>query len=166
MKNLFLLVLTVLMFTGCKNQQERYTQTSPEIETLKQAINDYDTKNWTSLVSHYADTSKTNFNRDKIASKDIPEYHKQNDSNYSERAFAKDGQTYEMVIDDKGEKWVNFWGTWNGILAANGKKITIPVHLTAQFIDGKIVEEYGYWDPSEVILSLQEIETENDSIIE
>jgi ketosteroid isomerase-like protein len=158
MKKLFLLGLAVILFTACNKHESRYTQNSPEIETLKAVLNDYDTKNYESLVTHYADTSKTNFNNTKMASKDIPEYHKANDVNHSERGFAKDGQVYEMIIDDKGEKWVNFWGVWNTTLAANGKKLTMPVHLTAQFIDGKIVEDYGYWDPSEIILELQAIE--------
>ena len=34
----------------------------------------------------------------------------------------------------------------------------MPVHLTYRFVDGKIVREYGYWDPTEVLLSLQAIE--------
>ena len=166
MKKLFLLGLAIIVFVACQNQPQRYTQSSPEIETFKKSINDYDTKNWESLVSHYADTSKTNFNRSKMASKDIPEYHKQNDVNYSERAFEKNGQVYEMIVDDDGETWVNFWGTWAGTLAANGKKMHIPVHLTARFIDGKIVENYGYWVPSEVIFELQEIEAVNNMSVD
>ncbi|WP_445730883.1 ester cyclase [Mariniflexile sp.] len=162
MKNLSLLVLAAILFTACQNQPQRYTQSSPEIETFKAVINDYDTKNYESLVSYYADTSKTNFNKVKMASKDIPEFHKQNDVNYSERGFAKDGQEFEMVLDDEGKTWVNFWGTWKATLAANGKEFTMPVHLTARFIDGKIVEDYGYWDPSEVIMALQEIEAVNN----
>ena len=158
MKKLFLLGFAVILFTACNKQESRYTQNSPEIETLKAVLNDYDNKNYESLVSHYADTSKSNFNNTKMASKYIPEYHKANDVDYSERGFAKEGQVYEMIIDDKGEKWVNFWGVWKAKLVGNGKKITIPVHLTAQFIDGKIVEDYGYWDPSEIILELQAIE--------
>jgi hypothetical protein len=157
MKKLFLLGLAIIIFISCQ-QKQRYTQSSPEIDTFKAVIHDYDTKNWESLVSHYADTSKTNFNNTKMASKDLPEYHKQNDVNYSSRSFVEKGQEYEMVLDDEGKTWVNFWGTWKVTLAANGKELIIPIHLTARFIDGKIVEDYGYWDPSEVILSLQAIE--------
>ena len=166
MKKLLLITLAVVLFTACKQQETRYTQTSPEIETFKTLINDYNTKNWESLVSHYADTSKTNFNKSTMTSKDIPEYHKQNDVNYSERGFVKEGQEFEMVVDDDGKTWVNFWGTWKTTLAANGKEFTIPVHLTARFIDGKIVEDYGYWDPTEVVMSLQEIEAANNLPVE
>ncbi|MDO7173598.1 nuclear transport factor 2 family protein [Mariniflexile sp. AS56] len=158
MRKLVLLLFTVVLFTSCKDQTERYTQSSPEIETLKASIDAYNTKNYETLISHHADSSRINFNRAKLNPSEVVEYHKRNDVAYSQRAFAKDGQIYEMVIDDEGKKWVNFWGYWHGTLAANSKELSIPVHLTAQFVDGKIVEQYGYWDPSEVLLALQEIE--------
>ena len=159
MKTKFLLVaISILLFTACQEQKSRYTQSSPEIETVKSLIDDYNTKNYVALVAKYADTAKTSFNLSKMASSEIPKYHEANDVNYSSRSFLEDGQEYEMVIDDEGKTWVNFWGTWKGTLAGNGKEMMIPVHLTARFIDGKVVEDYGYWDTSEVVLALQEIE--------
>lgn len=166
MKKLFLLGLAVILFAACNNQKSLYTQNSPEIESFKSLINDYNNKDYKALVSKYADTSKTNFNRAKMASSDIPEYHKANDVNYSSRGFLEKGQEYEMVKDDDGKTWVNFWGTWKATLAANNKELTIPVHLTARFIDGKIVEDYGYWDPSEVIQELKAIEAANNMPVE
>ena len=71
-----------------------------------------------------------------------------------------------MVLTDDGKTWVNFWGTWKGTLAGNNKEITLAVHLTAQFIDKKIVQDHGYWDASEVVLSLQEIEAAKNMIEE
>ena len=65
-----------------------------------------------------------------------------------------------MVLTDDGETWVNCWLEWNGTLAANNKEIDIPIHLTYQFVDGKIVREYGYWDASEIVMELQKIEAE------
>jgi hypothetical protein len=64
----------------------------------------------------------------------------------------------EQTLDDDGETWVNFWGLWKGTLKANGKEISIPVHLTAQFVDGKIVQEYGFWDMSVFMAEMQAIE--------
>lgn len=158
MKKLFLLVTAVILFTACNEQKSRYTQNSPEIETFKSLINDYNTKNYESLLAHYADTSKTTFNRNKMASRDVPKYHEANDVNYSSRGFEEKEQEFEMVLDDKGKTWVNFWGTWKCTLADNNKELFIPIHLTARFINGKIVEDYGYWDASELIHNLQEIE--------
>lgn len=162
MKKILLLGLCAAFLVACNNQETRYTQNSPEIDTFKAVIKDYNEKNYKSLVSHYSDTSKTSFNKNRMASSDIPKYHEANDVNYSSRGFIDDGQEIEMVIDDEGKTWVNFWATWKATLAANNEELTMPVHLTARFIDGKIVEDYGYWDPSEVFSKLQEIEALNN----
>jgi hypothetical protein len=158
MKKLLSLAFLLLIMYACQNQQ-RYTQNSPEIETAKKIINDYDTKNYEIMVTHFADTANIFLNSTtpfKVG-KSI-EYHTNNDVNYSTRGFLKAGQEYEMVVTDDGKTWVNFWGVWQGTLAANGEQIEVPIHLTIQFIDGKAVTQYGYWDNSPVILALQEIE--------
>lgn len=165
MKKLFLLTLICALVFNC-NQEVRYTQKSQEIDVVKSIIESYNNKDWTTLVSHYADTSKTRFNNAKMDSKDLPKYHQQNDVNYSNRGFIEKGQEYEMVIDNKGRTWVNFWGDWTCTLKDNSKDVTIHIHLTARFINGKIVEDYGYWDPSEIISNLQEIESSKTLLVE
>lgn len=166
MKKIFLLGLATIFFVACQNKPQRYTQQSAEIDTLKSMIKDYNSKNYESLASHYADTSKTRFNSTEMPSADVVNYHKRNDENYSSRGFIDDNQEYEMVVDDEGKTWVNFWGTWKGTLAANNQEITTHIHLTARFIDGKVVEDYGYWDPSELILALQKIESDKQAEME
>ena len=50
----------------------------------------------------------------------------------------------------------------SGVTFSNQEaEITTPIHLTAQFINGKIVRDFGYWDPSEIISNLQEITAQN-----
>ena len=70
-----------------------------------------------------------------------------------------DGESeYEMFVTDKGQTWVNFWGIWKGTLAANNKTYTLPTHITAQFVDGKVVKEFGYWDVSKIMMDIQTME--------
>jgi hypothetical protein len=157
MKKIILFGLAIVLFTACNQKSVRYTQQSTEIETVKTLLKNYNNKSYD--LSIYADSSKTLYNSSGILSpKEVVKYHNQNDVVYSNRSFQKEGEELEMVVDDKGRTWVNYWGDWKGSLAANQKEITIPIHLTYQFIDGKIVKEYGYWDPTEVLLSLQSIE--------
>lgn len=85
-------------------------------------------------------------------------FHKESLSNLSNRGFLEQDQEYEMVVTDKGDTWVNFWGDWEGTLKANGMKIKIPIHLSAQFKAGKIVLASGNWDSAPMVLALQEIE--------
>ena len=163
MKKLLLFGLAIFLFVACKQQDTRYTQSSPEIETIKSIIKSYDAKDYGAIAQHYADTSKTFFNKTKLTPKEIAAYHKQNDLNYSSRGFESDNQEYEMITTDDGETWVNFWATWKGTLAANGKEVTIPIHITSRFIDGKIVRESGYWDASEIVLDLLGINAANNT---
>lgn len=168
MKKLLGLGLLLLVIVSCNNSQ-RYTQNSAEIDIVKATINHYDYQNWDSLVMNYADTAKVYYNTRDLyfTAKSLPDYHIKNDSTFLTRAFEDDRREYEMITDDNGKKWVNFWGIWKGNLLENNQKIEIPVHITYQFIDAKIVLEYGYWNSSELILALQEIEKskKQDTII-
>ena len=71
--------------------------------------------------------------------------------------FLKDDLEFEMVIADDGKTWVNFWGDWKGTMAANNKELIIPIHLTVQIVNDKIVEEHGYYNLSEYMANMQEI---------
>ncbi|PKA83527.1 hypothetical protein ATE92_1682 [Ulvibacter sp. MAR_2010_11] len=154
-----LLVIAIVILASCQEQKMRYTQASPEIDTFKAAIADYESSNWEGYMSHYADTAKIYHNtKDKpLSAKESADLFKEQEGDFASRGFIKDEGDMEMVVTDDGETWVNFWGEWQGTLAANNKVIDIPVHLTAQFIDGKIVKEYGYWDGSQIMASMMEI---------
>jgi len=155
MKNLFFAGFLLVLFTNCE-QKQRYTQQSPEIETVKSIIKDYDSKNYENLTSHFADTAKVYINNTKpFNASELPEYHGQTDNTYSSRGFLTDDLEFEMAVTDEGKTWVNFWGTWKGTLASSGKEYVIPIHLTYQFIDGKVVKQYGYWDGTEITLAVQ-----------
>ena len=164
MKNLILLGLTVILFTAC-NQEVRYTQQSPEIDIYKKAMDDYKNMNWESMPKHYADTAKiaSNVIEEKAltVSQAIEKY-KQDAAGFD---WVVEKEEYEMVVTDKGETWVNFWGIWKGTMKSNNKVYVIPFHNTARFIDGKIVEEYGYWDNSEIVLDIQKIEAAENSVL-
>ncbi|MEX0290422.1 MAG: nuclear transport factor 2 family protein [Flavobacteriaceae bacterium] len=158
MKKLILLGL-IAVFMACQPGPPRYTNSSAEIDTFKAHINDYNEGNWESWLSHYADTAKVSHNTTEESSpKEALEGMKTNLEATSSYGFLDKDIFYEMVIDDKNEKWVNFWGTWEGTLAANSKKLTITVHVTAQFVGNKIVEEHAYYDLSQFVTAMQEIE--------
>ncbi len=166
MKKLFLLAFVVILFTACEEQQKRYTQNSSEIEIVKNLIKNYNSKAYD--MSIYADTSKTNYNSKVkgMSPSETMAYHQANDAAYTSRGFLDKDQEYEMVVTDDGETWVNCWLDWKGILAGNSKEINMPVHLTYRFVDGKIVREVGMWDPTEVVLGLQEIEAAKNMSVE
>lgn len=150
MKKLILLALITVLFSAC-NQNVRYTQQSPEIETYKKVIKAYQNLDWDAFATHYADTAKifNNATKDKgLTLTELIASNQQDASLFSTWNYVDSESDYEMVVTDKGETWVNFWGLWQGKLKADGKTYDIPAHMTMQFVDGKIVKEYGYWDIS------------------
>jgi hypothetical protein len=159
MKNFLTLALTLVLITACKDAIPRYASASPEIDVVKAHITDYEEGKWDSWMGHYADTAKVYHNTTKAGSpKEAREGLSQLLNTVSNYEFEDEDIFYEMVIDDQGERWVNFWGNWKGTLAANEKTLTIPVHLTLQFVDGKIVEEHAYYDLSAYAAEMQAIE--------
>lgn len=161
MKTLYILLLA-LSIMACK-QEIRYTQQSPEIETFKKSINDYKTMNWESLATHYADTAIVANNVPKEKAKSVSEAIKINQEDAEIFTWVVENEEYEMVVTDEGETWVNFWGLWKGTMKSTNKVYTVPFHSTARFIDGKIVEEYGYWNNSEIVSDLQALQNATDT---
>ncbi|WP_370391454.1 nuclear transport factor 2 family protein [uncultured Winogradskyella sp.] len=157
MKKLIVLICALTVATACQQKETRYTQQSPEIDAVKKLIADYNAMDYSMEIM--ADTAKTYFNsKEPISNEDLMAYHKQNDANYSKRAFLDEDQEYEMVVTDDGETWVNCWLDWECTIAKTGKVVKMPVHLTYRFVDGMIVRQLGYWDPTEIVLELQAIE--------
>ncbi len=161
---LFLGLAIVLSLTACQQQEKRYTQQSPEIDTYKKVIEAYEKQDWVAMASYYADTAKIMNNvleaegvniADEIAN------YKDGATYFSSWEYVDADSEYEMVVTDKGETWVNFWGNWQGTLKANNKTYTLPSSITAQFVDGKVVKEFGYWDISKIMLDMQALEAEN-----
>lgn len=172
MKKLLLLGLAIVLFTACEEKGPvRWTATAPEIDVAKALIKDYEDANWESWTGHYADTAKIFHNSlTGITSQELQDGFKAQNANHSSYGFEEENRYYERIIDDKGEIWVYFWGTWEGTLKASGKELKLPVHLALRFVDNKIVREFGYYDTSPIIAALNEaaaaemMETDKDSI--
>lgn len=161
MKNLLVLGLMIIAIVSSCDQKQRYTQKSPEIDTYKKIIKDYELRNWENLASKYADTAKIQNNTTLKNAQTIAQLvsqYKQDALLFSSWNFVSKESEYEMVITDKGQTWVNFWGLWQGKLIANNVLYEVPVHVTIQFIDGKIVREHGYWDNSKLMFDIQKMQ--------
>lgn len=170
MKKIIILVIVLATITSCQEKQ-RYTQQSSEIETYKKANKDYEMANWEALAAHYADTAKIFMNATKKNPKSVAQMIEQNKNDailFTTYNYVPEENEYEMVVTDKGETWVNFWGLWQGRLKSTNELFEIPVHLTAQFKNGKIVEEHGFWDNGAITAALIKAQSTSppDSIAE
>ncbi|AVR45377.1 nuclear transport factor 2 family protein [Christiangramia fulva] len=158
MKKFYLLGLGIVLFVSCNQQEKRYTEQSPEIDTYKKVIAAYENKDWQELANYYADSAKIMNNVTEENGQSLAELIAENKADavlFKDWDYVDDDSEYEMTVSDKGNTWVNFWGIWKGTLKANNKTYTIPAHISAQFVDGKIVKEFGYWDNSEIVPDIQ-----------
>lgn len=167
MRKLLVFGLVILLFTSCNQQEARYTQQSPEIDTYKGVINAYENQDWETMVTFYADTAKIMNNVKEKNAQTLQQLIAQNKEDaklFSSWDFVDDESEYEMVVTDDGETWVNFWGLWQGTLKENNKVYEIPTHITARFQNGKIIREAGYWDVSEITQALQQIQANKNEM--
>jgi hypothetical protein len=154
MKKIILLGLAIVLSLSACNQEKRYTQQSPEIDSYKKLMEAYKTKNWADYPSYYADTAKIASNVVKEKAKTVSQAIEKSKEDANLFNYKVEDMDYEMVVTDKGETWVNYWGIWTGTLKSTGKVYVIPFHNTAQFIEGKIVQKDGYWDNSEIVTDM------------
>lgn len=152
MKKLLLIIAAALLLIACNNKPERYTTTAPEIDISKALIKDYTEGKWENWIKHYADSAKIGHNSiTTITPQELSIRFQENIKNYSSYKFSDENIFYELIIDDKNEKWVYFWGTWEATAADINKEVKLPVHLALKFENNKIVEEYGYYDTAPLI---------------
>lgn len=168
MRTLLALSFCLILVASCQEQKQaepqevRYTQQSAEIDSYKAGIRAYEKGDWDGYRATYSDTVKIYRNNpDKAYNTDetVAMFTEQQ-ATFSQYGFNSDDEEFEMVKTDDGNTWVNYWGLWKATIAANGQEVKVPVHLTAQFVDGKIVREYGYWDGSIVQNAMEALAAE------
>ena len=131
----------------------RYTTEAPEIDAAKAGMEAYLAGDWNKFRAGYADDAEIFHNSNEpIAPDQLLENTKEGLEAVSSYTFT-DEQYWERIIDDEGETWVYFWGTWQADHASSETKFEIPVHLAWHHKDGKVVEEYGLWDRTQIVLA-------------
>lgn len=159
MKKILLIGLVVTLFMACEQKVERYSTSGPEVDLVKGLLADYEKGDWDSWKEKYADTAIVYYNQwdDSITVAQSLEGHKGTISLLSSYGFG-DNVIYEKILSDNGNTWVNLWGRWEGTLKENNKVVVLPVHLSVHVLNGKIVQENGFWDNAIMQNALEEIE--------
>lgn len=152
--------MVVIIFTACQQAEpQRWFRNSAETDATKALLKDYQSGSWASWLSHYADTAKVYHNTTQGASpQEMQEALKQTIQNLSSYHFDEEATYIEMVLDDNNEEWVYFWSTWKATVAGTNVELVVPVHLALQFVDNKIVREYGFYDNSIIMTAFAEKE--------
>jgi hypothetical protein len=158
MKKLVCIVFALILFNACqKKEPQRYFSESAEIESSKKLLSYFATYNYDGIKEIYSDSVKIYDNSVKAASlSDMIAMIKDNEQ-MSEYMKIKDSADYEMVITKDNETWVNCWYAIVGKFKGLDKEFVIPCHSTFQFKDGKIVEEYSYYNTLSVYQEMEKM---------
>lgn len=144
--------LEVIQVELKENKKPRWTDNAPEIDVIKASLKDYESGNWESWRTRFADTAKIYHNT--LEGKTAAQSQEALAGTIKKLAsykFSDKDLYFERIIDNNGTTWVYFWGTWEAKVAATGKSLVVPVHLAFKMVDNKIAREYGYYDMSELM---------------
>jgi ketosteroid isomerase-like protein len=149
MKTFLTSLLTLSVLTLSFGQTPaRYTQSAPEIETIKNWVAAYNAGDWDRVRASYADDIRIVHNGEVITGSDEVVASFQSGvrgADYYQLRFDED--KLERVINDDGETWVNAWGYWIDIPTGSTDTISMPLHSTYQFnAEGKIIREVSYYN--------------------
>lgn len=160
MKKTLIILGSCAMLFSC-SQKQNYTMQSPEIDAVKAIFELYNKGDAEGQRQYYADSAKIFQNAlesNPISVDEMISRQKEEVGTFTGSTLEIGEDAIEMVTTDKGETWVNVWGTWKGTMAVTGQKFETPVHSTFRFVEGKIVSEHGYWDNSPYVIAFMEYE--------
>ena len=157
MKKVFTLLCILFVALSCQETQQRYWKDSDEIKAAKASINAYESGDWETWRSNFADTAKIFVNSTKPISIDerLNGLKGMTEAMSSYGFKHDDSEFMEMVLDQNDETWVYYWATHESTMAANQKTLIIPVHLALHYVEGKIVAEHIYFDGTEMTAELE-----------
>ena len=159
MKGLFYPTLMTIIFLSACNQKKQYTENSPEIDTYKKVVSDYENKDWSDFVTHYSDSAKILIHvtdKDAINATQLAASNKEDAKGFTDWKYTN--KKFLMLTKDNGETWVYFNGLWQGTFIPNNKLYEVPAQINVQFVNGKIVREEGYWDISNIMSDMQKLQ--------
>ena len=99
MKRLILPAFAILVVLVSCNQKKQYTESSPEIETYKKVVADYENRDWNDFITHYADSAKILIHvtdKDAITAKQLTASNKETANSFKEWKYAT--KSFFMVM--------------------------------------------------------------------
>lgn len=147
MKTLTLFFVCTLFLFSCQTKPQQYFSSCPEIDMIRNGNAAYVAGDWKALRAIYADTAKILNNtwmNDATAPDEFVAQLQGVVGNYSEYGIGGDA-VYEMIVTDKGEKWVHNWLLWKG-KHKNGTEVQFPIHLSFRIAEGKVVTQVNMYD--------------------
>lgn len=135
-------LIIILLIASCSNAN--YVEKAPEIDIIKSIFYSNPEDRSALFEQHYSEDAQIYWNST------VPVTWKQLLIGIEESLERFDeyqvlpSEEIHLIKNSKGERWVALW-TAIKIRVGENEEI-IPIHVSAQFVDLKIVKEAAYWD--------------------
>ena len=149
--------MTTICFVACQQPKKQYFEASPEIDNVKKSLQAFLSQDWATFRSIYADSAKIAANtsdKEKFINND--QHIEEEKAMYASFIDIKigDDAVYNMVITDKGEKWVLIWFNFSA-KTKDGVEVKGTGHEKFLFVDGKVVFQKNYYDNLPFYIAMQ-----------
>lgn len=149
--NFILILISLFCLSSCKQEGNNLIDQTVNdgIKMIADKFDDYHKGNWKEWTEYYSDSAKVYYNT-RTKSMTVSEAAKMHENSVvplSKYGFA-DNMLIEKVETKNDTLKLLFTGYWQATLKENGKSFETPSLVYYHIVDGKIVEEYGFWDNS------------------
>ena len=117
-------------------------------QMIREKFADYHSGDWKAWKSRYADDAVIFYNSadTSMTVDEAVAGHVQSIVPLSHYEFREEETRVNAVLDHNGNVWVHFNGIWRATFSSTGESIAVPTSVEYLIVDGKIVEERGYWN--------------------
>ena len=117
-------------------------------QMIRDKFGDYHAGDWDAWKSKYSDTAKIFYNSadTSLTVDEAIAGHVQSIMPLSHYGFSDEETRITAVLDENGNMWAHFNGVWRATFSSTGESIAVPTAVEYLIVDGKIVEERGYWN--------------------
>lgn len=147
MKRILLLALcTLFISANAFSQTGTHYTDGPIVDKLKAAVAAYNDGDLTTYRSFFADTARIYVNSPDPMTIDARlEEMKAGASGMD--SYGLVNVVYGHIKTAEGVDWGMIWGAWQGKIGE--EEWTIPIHTATRYVNGKAVEQWGFWDNSQ-----------------
>ena len=149
-KQILWLFALAIMLAACKPTPKDIILTSgPEVDWAKEVMQAYIDGDWTKYRTYYADTAVIMRNSNRISLDSIAQ-----DRSLIDK-IERQTDAVQVLKYANGEQWNVWWGSLTTTYKGTGTVVKLPIHTARQIVQGKIVMDLGYFDPSASIAASQ-----------
>lgn len=156
-RTLFLALFTLLICADAYSQTGTHYTDGPIVDKLKVAVTAYNKGDWATYRSLFADTAKIHINSPDPMSIDDRVAEMKEGTNAMD-SYELVNPVYGHIKTAEGVDWGLVWGGWQGEMG--GEEWTVMIHTVTRYVNGKAVEQWGFWDNSQGPQSPEQTEGE------